>query len=200
MNAEQIRANLDAVAQRINSRKDLAHHARQTLLARAYVEARDALNALREEETARIDADRRKLERKLFGAGGLIPDPAAAVSRRDANDRAAELETPAAAQAALRRAERDGDATLAKAIAARAADLSADPAWAGIVHAYVAERPEDAETLKAMQALPDTSDGLWKLQQAMQYGLAAPEGLGDVSGYQADALAARPLDGETTAA
>ncbi|GAA1528531.1 hypothetical protein GCM10009730_42230 [Streptomyces albidochromogenes] len=170
------------------------------MLARVYVEARNALDQLREDESAAVGRERAKLERQLFGTTGFNPDPQTVIAKRDAADRAARYETPAEAEHAMRRAERDGDRMLAKAIASRAADHSGEPSWAALVHQYVSDKPTEAETLKAMQSLPDTNDPMWKLQQAMQYGLGAPQGLGDVQGHQVDALAALPLDGDVTAA
>ncbi|MET7619031.1 hypothetical protein [Streptomyces sp. NPDC005408] len=199
MNAEEIRQQLNNKARAINSKRDLAPRAKQTMLARAYVEARDAIAQLREEEIAAIGHERAKLDRKLFGTNGFSPDPQAVIARRDANDRAARFETPREAEHALRRADREGDHIMAKAIAARAADHSGEPAWSALVHQYVADRPNEAETLKAMQSLPDTNDPVWKLTQAMQYGVVAPEGLGDTSGARVDALAALPLDGDVAA-
>ncbi|MFE0273787.1 hypothetical protein ACFWZY_16950 [Streptomyces sp. NPDC058992] len=196
MNAEEIRAQLDSKVQRINSQRNLTGQAKQTMLARAYVEARDALTQLREQEVTQVARERQKLERKLFGTTGFNPDPQMVIARRDAADRAAKLETPAEAEKAMRRAERDGDASLAKAIASRAADWSGDPNWAAIVHQYVADKPAEAETLQAMQALPNTEDVMWKMSKAMEYGVLAPDG---VDMAMADSIARRPLDGDAAA-
>lgn len=200
MNAETIREQLTAQAARINGQRNLTPQAKRTLLARAYLDAANSLEQLRQDETAGIEAERRKLERKLFGNDGFKLDPNAAVSRRDAADRAARINDAAEAAHLMQRAERDGDTTLAKAIASRAADMAGDPIWGEVVNRYVADKPSEAETLKAMQELPDTADPIYRMQQAMRYGITTPEGLGDVSHYQAEALASQPLDGETAAA
>jgi hypothetical protein len=199
VNAEEIRQRLDDYTRRINGKRDLTPHAKRVMLARAFVEARDALDELKEQETKTVVRERTKLERKLFGTTGFNPDPQLLVAKRDADDRAAKYETPAEAHRALQRAERDGDHILAKAIASRAADWSADPHWSAIVHEYVAERPVEAETLKAMQELPNTDDGAFKIQQAMRYGLAVPDGLGEAHRHAVDALAQQPLDGDAAA-
>ncbi|MDX2560502.1 hypothetical protein PV371_12700 [Streptomyces sp. TX20-6-3] len=199
MNADEIRARLNDFAQRINGKRDLTPHAKRVLLARAYVEARDALDVLKEQETKAVVRERQKLERKLFGTTGFNPDPQLIIAKRDADDRAAKYETPADARRALQRAERDGDTILAKAIASRAADWGADPHWGALVQEYVAERPVEAETLKAMQELPNTDDGVFKLQQAARYGLYAPDGLGEAHRHQVDMLAQQSLDGDAAA-
>ncbi|MFF5919557.1 hypothetical protein ACFY8C_14545 [Streptomyces flavochromogenes] len=199
MNAEEIRQRLTDFTQRINGKRDLTPHAKRVMLARAYVEARDAIDELRQQETSNIAHERKKLERKLFGTTGFNPDPQLIIAKRDADDRAAKYQTPAEARHALQRAERDGDTILAKAIASRAADWSGDPHWGALLTEYVAERPAEAETLQAMQELPNTEDGVFKLQQAMRYGLVVPEGLGEAHRHQVDALAQMSLDGDVAA-
>ncbi|MGW8953031.1 hypothetical protein [Streptomyces sp. NPDC055709] len=197
MNAEEIRTVLDSKVQRINSQRNLTAQAKQTMLARAYVEARDALTQLREQEVTQVQRERQQLERKLFGTTGFNPDPQTVIAKRDAADRAAKYETPAEAEKAMRRAERDGDSILAKAIASRAADFSGEPSWARLVHEYVADKPREAETLQAMQSLPDTDDAVWQLSKAMEYGVLPPDG---VDMAMADTIARRPLDGDPAAA
>ncbi|MEE1819332.1 hypothetical protein PUR59_30500 [Streptomyces sp. SP18ES09] len=197
--ADEIRHSLTASAARINGQKDLTPHAKRVMLARAYVEARDGIDALREKETKDIQRERQQLERRLFGTTGFNPDPQLLIAKRDADDRAAKYETPAEARRALQRAERDGDSLLAKAIASRAADWSGDPQWGALVREYVAERPAEAETLKAMQELPDTDDAVFRLQQAMRYGIATPDGLGEAHRHSVDMLARQPLDGDAAA-
>ncbi|MCX4541454.1 hypothetical protein [Streptomyces sp. NBC_01565] len=196
MNADEIRHALDSKAQHIRGQKNLTARAKQTMIARAYIEARDALEQLKADEVAQIQRQRQQLDRKLFGTNGFSPDPNAVIARRDANDRAAKLETPAEAEHALHRAEREGDRIMAKAIAAKAADFSGDPVWAQILHQYVADKPEEAATLQAMTDLPDTDDGVWRLTKAMEYGIATPSDLGD---QLPEGLAALPLDGDVAA-
>lgn len=196
MNADEIRQNLDSKVRHINGLKNPSARAKQTMIARAYIEARDALDQLRQQEEEQIGRERTKLDRKLFGTNGFSPDPQAVIARRDANDRAAKLESPAEAEHALRRAEREGDRILAKAIAARAADYSGDPGWAQIVHTYVADKPDEAATLQAMQDLPDTDDVVWKVSKAIEYSAAKPSELGE---QLPEGLAALPLDGDAAA-
>ncbi|MGW0750385.1 hypothetical protein [Streptomyces sp. NPDC002587] len=200
MTPEEIRSRLDSTVQRINGLKNPSVRAKQTMIARAYIEARDALDQLKTDEVARISRQRQQLDRKLFGTNGFSPDPNAVIARRDANDRAAKLETPAEAQHALRRAEREGDRIMAKAIAAKAADYSGDPSWAQLLHTYVADKPEEAATLQAMQELPDTSDGMWQMRAAIEYSVPTPSALGDsVHPYQVAAIASQSLDGDAAA-
>ncbi|MFI1449074.1 hypothetical protein [Streptomyces virginiae] len=196
MNANEIRQNLDSTVQRIRGLKNPTARAKQTMIARAYLEARAGLDALKEQEVARIGRERQQLDRKLFGTNGFSPDPNAVIARRDANDRAAKLETPREAAHALHQAEREGDRIMAKAIAARAADYSGDPNWAQILNTYVADKPEEAATLQALVDLPDTNDGVWQFTKAVEYGIATPSELGD---QMPEGLAALPLDGDVAA-
>lgn len=92
MNADEIRARLNDFTQRINGKRDLTPHAKRVMLARAFVEARDALDGLREQETKAVIRERQKLERKLFGTTGFNPDPQLLIAKRDADDRAAKYE------------------------------------------------------------------------------------------------------------
>lgn len=196
MNADEIRQALDSKTDRIRGQKNLTARAKQTMIARAYLEARGALDGLKEQEVARIGRERTQLDRKLFGTNGFSPDPNAVIARRDANDRAARIETPTEAQHALRRAEREGDRIMAKAIAAKAADYAGDPSWAQLLNQYVEGKPDEAATLQALVDLPDTNDGVWQLTKAMEYGIATPSELGD---QMPEGLAALPLDGDVAA-
>jgi hypothetical protein len=193
MNADDIRQQFNTKTDAIKAKRDLTPRAKQTLLARAFVEARDALAELKQRDADQVNRQREKLERQLFGTTGFNPDPQAIIARRDANDRAAKYETPAEATAAMRRAERDGDRILAKAIASRAADWSGDPAWAHIVHTYVADKPQEADTLRALQDLPDTGDAVWQMRKAIEYSVGAPDGV-DIA--RADTQASQPLDAD----
>nr|WSX52209.1 hypothetical protein OG409_26735 [Streptomyces sp. NBC_00974] len=196
MNPSEIRENLDRKVQHIRGLKNPSARAKQTMIARAYLEARNALDSLKEQEIAQIGRQRQQLDRKLFGTNGFSPDPNAVIARRDANDRAAKLDTPRDAEHALRRAEREGDRIMAKAIAAKAAEYSGDPAWLGVLNTYVEGKPEEAATLQALVDLPDTDDGVWQISKAMEYGLATPSDLGD---QMPEGLAALPLDGDVAA-
>ncbi|MFI5671312.1 hypothetical protein [Streptomyces sp. NPDC051704] len=197
MNPNEIRESLDRKVEHIRGQKNLTARAKQTMVARAFIEARAALDALKEQEVARIERQRTELDRKLFGTNGFSPDPNTVIARRDANDRAAKLDTPRDAEHAMRRAEREGDRIMAKAIAARAADYSGDPSWAQLLNQYVEGKPEETATLQAMVDLPDTSDGMWQLAKAMEYGIATPSEIGD---QMPEGLAALPLDGDAPTA
>lgn len=197
MTPEDIRSRLDSTVQRINGLKNPSASAKRTMIARAYIEARDALTQLREQEAEQIGRQREQLDRKLFGTNGFSPDANAVIARRDANDRAAKLDTPAEAAHALRRAEREGDRIMAKAIAAKAADYSGDPSWAQLLNQYVEGKPEETATLQAMVDLPDTNDVVWRISKAMEYGVATPTELGE---QLPEGLAALPLDGDAPAA
>ncbi|WP_327282287.1 hypothetical protein OG723_12295 [Streptomyces sp. NBC_01278] len=197
MNPTEIRESLDRKVQHIRGQNNLTSRAKQTMVARAFIEARDALDQLREQDVARIERQREQLDRKLFGTNGFSPDPNTVIARRDANDRAAKLESPAEAAHAMRRAEREGDRIMAKAIAAKAADYSGDPSWAQLLNQYVEGKPEETATLQAMVDLPDTNDGVWRISKAIEYSIATPSELGD---QRPEGLAALPLDGDAPTA
>ncbi|WP_030543103.1 hypothetical protein [Streptomyces albus] len=178
----------DAV-QRIEARRELSDQAKRVAIARAYREARDHITAAGQQAIEQIETQRRTLTRRAFGQEGTA-DPTAAISRRDADTRAAQLEKPAEAARLLARAERNGDEHLARAIAAHAAELG----WSDVLGEYVGSRPDTADTITQLRQLPDTSDPSFKLQHAMTYSVAQPPQLGGMHDYSIDALADSDMD------
>ncbi|OEV03819.1 hypothetical protein AN219_37720 [Streptomyces nanshensis] len=173
----------------IRGRRGLSDEAKRIHIARAYKEARDSVTAMKQDHLDRINTERTKLHRKLFGHEG-VADAQTVIVRRDAADRAAKLTKPEQAEHALRVAESNGDTHLAQAIAKHAAEQS----WGAVVDTYMQSRPESAEAAQRLAALPDTNDGSWQLEQAMTYSVMQPSELGGMPDYSVDALAATELD------
>ena len=189
---EQIRQQVNDHADRIAAKRDLTTRAKQIHVARKYVEARDALNQLRQDDIASVDTKRRMLERRLYGSDGATVDPSAAISRRDARDRAAAIDKPELAEYELARAERSGDEHLAQAIAAEAADRG----WTGALQQYVNTRPEAADTVQQLLALPDTRQGAYQMTKAIEYSIAPPAILAGHSEASINMLARQPLESD----
>ncbi|WP_405426375.1 hypothetical protein [Streptomyces erythrochromogenes] len=189
MNTEQIRAAYQQQLDRIQNNRAYSDHARQVLAAKAWSQASQQLEQVRQTELAELAGRRDRLNRKMFGSTSSS-DPGTVLARRDAADRAAALDNPRIASDMLERAERDGDRTLAQAVAAHANTYG----WTDIVDQYAAGNPEFAEAAREWNALPGTGDQFWETKHAMSFLLTKPSGLDRLSDGQAHALAAEDME------
>ncbi|MFF7973836.1 hypothetical protein [Streptomyces sp. NPDC007905] len=189
-----INQRLASEVARINSRQSLSAQAKQIAIAKAYRTARDQVQAMRQAELDRVTGERAKLARRLWGHEGAA-DAQTVIVRRDAADRAAKLDSPEAAQRALRMAEANGDTHLAQAIAGQ----SYANGWADVVHTWLDTNPQAHDTASKLQELPDPTDGVWRMQQAMTYSVAQPTELGGMPDHHVDRLADTVLDGDAAA-
>ncbi|MFE2110369.1 hypothetical protein ACFXAF_31520 [Kitasatospora sp. NPDC059463] len=180
---------LAAETARITNSRTLSDEAKRIALAKAYTTARDHAAQLRQQAEDNTRNQRTTLERKLFGSTTDL-DPTAAISRRDAADRAAKLTDPVEAGRLLQRADRSGDQHLAQAIAAHAADMW----WWDIVEQWTNGRPDAAATIAALRDLPNVDDPVNKLTAAMTYAVPRPGPISNLTDYQLDTLAATQLD------
>ncbi|MEV5441414.1 hypothetical protein AB0N23_02520 [Streptomyces sp. NPDC052644] len=187
---DAIQTDLARKIDRINHNRTLSAEAKRIAIAREYRAARDAIHAAGQAVLDQVNGERNRLARKLFGYEGEA-DPAIVAIRRDAADRAARLDTPEAAQDALQLAEMNGDRYMAQAIAGHANAHM----WTSVVDTYLDAHPEAGEAATQLRALPDPSDGVWRMQHAMTYSVMQPSELGGISDYQVDALADTVLDG-----
>jgi hypothetical protein len=148
--ASQIATERDRVVERIMADQNLSPAGKQRAVARAHQQAVNAMDALKAnfQGGAVITAD--ELGKRLFGAQQVTG--ADAVSMRDAHDRAAQVEDPGEARNLLEAAHMYGDEHLAKAVGHKAYQMSQTPlfgpAWAPVLEAYAASRPEIAEQLQ----------------------------------------------------
>ncbi|MFD6065427.1 hypothetical protein ACFWC2_29310 [Streptomyces diastaticus] len=181
---------LTAAVDRIRGQRSLSDEAKRIAVARAYREARDAINSMRQAETDRIEGARAKLSRQLFGHVGEA-DAQTVIIRRDAADRAAKLTNRVDAERALKLAETNGDSHMAQAIAAHAQAHM----WPEVVSTYLTSRPQAGAAAEELSSLPDTADPGWRMGQAITYSLMRPSELEGISEYQVDALADTVLDG-----
>lgn len=161
--AEAIRQRHDDAQGRIASRADLSAEAKQSLSAQAYLDAKQAMTDLQAAAIGDDETRRRQLSGRLFGLDGITGDPvAAAVSLRDAQDRAVQLDTPEAASAALQLAEDSGDQIQARAIFQRAYIQSQAPfgaAWGDVLYAYCDARPQAANDLNELHDITRPTAG-----------------------------------------
>lgn len=135
--AAAVRGEFAAAVDRIRGDAGLSDAGKRRALAAAYLAARDRVARLQQAEADRNRTRVRALERALFGSAGDSTDPSTAISRRDAADRAAQLDSPDAALALLGRADRGGDHILAKAVL----EVAWGRDWQGVLDAWTDERP-----------------------------------------------------------
>ncbi|MDI2127950.1 hypothetical protein [Yinghuangia seranimata] len=182
--AEQIHDNYARRVDAIRGRRELSDHARRVALARAHRDTQNALTELHDQALADVAHERTRLERKIFGNTGTT-DPAAAISRRDAADRAAGLTDPRAAAQLLARAERSRDEHLAQAVAAHAAENG----WGDILTSYTATRPAAAQALDELSSLPNPDDLQLNFMRLVAHQAPTPPELGTLSAWQIAQLA-----------
>ncbi|MFJ7590105.1 hypothetical protein ACIQZO_22510 [Streptomyces sp. NPDC097617] len=189
MNAEQIRERYQQQLDRIQSNRAYSDHARQVLAAKAWSQASQQLEHVRQAELADLASRREQLDRKMFGSTSNA-DPGTVLARRDAADRAAAIDNPRIAAETLARANRDGDHTLAQAVAAHANGWG----WTDVVDQHAANTPGFGEAAQEWNGLPGTGDDFWETKHAMQFLLPKPGGLDRLSDAQAHALADEDME------
>lgn len=134
-----------------------------------------------------------RLENTLFGSGSKADDASAVISRRDAGDRAAQLDDEEAARRLLARAERTGDEPLARAIAERAFERR----WVNVTNEFLERRPELDAPMNELwsQRHPSMNDALVEILTMD----ANPEELSGLSEFDIDRLAeADPVEAPAT--
>lgn len=167
--------------------KDLNELGRNRQLARTYRDARAQVEAeLARRSNTAILRDRSDAS-SVLGVQGLSGDPQMLqMSMRQANDKVAEINDARELSELLRRATRQGDEVMARAVAARALELRVD----GPLHQFIEDRPE----------LDGAVERLWRGQEAehdtmhfstLLYALKPPE-LSGTPSWEIDRLADMP--------
>lgn len=166
---------LDAHNQRmadINANADLNPEAKARHIATSWATTKRDLAALQAEEQNSFAQRKTDLERNLFGhyaSGNSGPDRIIAV--RDAEDRASQLQSDDEAQALFERASRNGDAMLAKSVAAAAINNG----WQNTAGAYLKANPTAEKYLEEINAIErQQTDPAALLGAAMAYAVPTP--------------------------
>ncbi|MGY3845273.1 hypothetical protein ACWV2X_08515 [Streptomyces hydrogenans] len=189
MNRDQIMDTYQQQLDRIQSNRAYSDRAKQVLAAKAYTAASSALAKLRDDEVTAIDNRREFLYRRMFGRHDSA-DAQTVIARRDANDRAAKLDNPRVAEQQLRDALRQGDTTMAQAIAEHAAGMQ----WGDVLGAYGDTRPGFREVVEEYSDLTATrSSDQWGFMHTVQHVAPTPSNLGNMSEAQIASLAAEEL-------
>jgi len=170
----------------------LSQEGKRVRLARAYITTRDAVAQIQAGEQAANATRSDTLERDLFGLSGLA-DAGAAISYRDAQDRAANIEDSRDALRLLKQADLSGDVHLAKAVALRALQEG----WVDASSAYAASHLEIDGKMRELLSLHPTGDqGIAQLLgAAASYVVTAPAELAAVSDQAIAGLANGPQVG-----
>jgi hypothetical protein len=138
-----IQSRLDRTVESLRSNTSLSEKGRRVEMAKATVEARKMVDRVKAEVVTARKQTRDQLVRHLFG---LAPGEGDILAMRDAQDRAAKLETHEAASGALRQAQLAGDRSMAKAITHHAVTNG----WTGVVDQYVDGLPVTESTPVAL--------------------------------------------------
>lgn len=190
MNRDQINESYAQQIKRIEGSNVYSSHAKRVLAAKAYKQHQDAMEQLRQKELAAIETRREQLQRKMFGRENTA-DAQTVIARRDANDRAAQLDNPREAGDRLRDAIRQGDTTMAQALAQRAADFG----WSDVLETYAGYQPGFRETFAEYNELPDTSAGSeWSVHHSFAHVVHPSSVLHDAAPHQIEQLAAQDLE------
>ncbi|GAB3019539.1 hypothetical protein [Mycobacterium bourgelatii] len=179
----RIRASLDREIDAIRRNPRYSETGRLQEIAKATFNARKEAGSLRDRFTTNNEDVRKRLTAKLFGVPAGA-DATTTLVLRDAQDRAAKLDSADAAAAMLARALDLGDALLARAVAGEAYSRK----WRDVVAAY-AEATHLEDELAELDSLP--SGGLLKTGLNALFSIRAPREL--LSGLAGDLPDARLL-------
>ncbi|WP_432457943.1 hypothetical protein [Cellulomonas iranensis] len=137
----------------IRADSNLSDEGKVSEMAAAYTSAAETLRGLQSQEQASDSARRTSLMREVFGIQGT-PDPSAAISYRDAQDRAASLVNERDAVRLIEQADLSGDEHLARA----AARSAYENGWGDALTAFAASRPQLASKLQELRELQPSID------------------------------------------
>jgi hypothetical protein len=186
--AGAIRNALGAAVDRIGCQASLTPEAQLCLVARAYTTAKAQMDALSTDTAAKTDARMRVLTAQVWGLADFSGDRvSAAISLRDATDRAQALDSIPAAANLLTTAERSGDELLARAVACQADAMG----WDDVAGAYFATRPAAAKANAELHSLVPSLKNMNAVDLFL-YVLPTPAGLNASNPYRIQQIADDP--------
>jgi len=186
--ANAIRDSLGAAVDRIGCQASLTPEAQLCLVARAYIAAQAQMDKLSTDVAAKTDARMRLLTAQVWGLADFSGDRvSAAISLRDATDRAQALDSIPAAMNLLTTAERSGDELLARAVACQADAMG----WDDVAGAYFATRPAAAKANAELHGLVPSLKSMNAVDLFL-YVLPTPAGLNASNPYRIQQIADDP--------
>ncbi|GAA2796540.1 hypothetical protein [Streptomyces showdoensis] len=190
MNREQIMARYQQQIARIEGSQIYSSHAKQVMAAKAWKAAQGEMDTLRQDEVDAIRGRREQLQRKMFGRENTA-DAQTVIARRDANDRVAKLDNPRLATSQLRDAIRQGDRTMAQALAQRAATLN----WTDVLETYADYQPDFRDHVNEYNELPDPDQASqWTISHGFAHVVPTPGILSNLSTTHIAGLAEQDLE------
>ncbi len=172
-----VRAEYYRQVEAVRGDRDLSPEGKKTRITAAWRKAASEAKQLQQELRESRETRRQELQRRAFGP----PYPRLAseserqlvqMNFRHALDRAEQVTNAEQATQLLERAARTGDGALAKAVAA----VSAERNYASTLEAYLATRPEDAETFRELSEL--CLARATQLTEAMLFSIERPPEVG----------------------
>jgi hypothetical protein len=143
--------------QPIEQDEQLSDKGRKQRLAVTYLQHKRGIDTELQKMAAGVVNTDRDDASRVFGISGLPGDPASlSISRRDAGDRVASIDTAKELGELLRRANRSGDEVLARACAERATQMQG-PAAAEVMNEFLNARP----------SLDAAGERLWNAERAV---------------------------------
>jgi hypothetical protein len=178
-------------AERLRDDPDYTQQYKNQRLAAAYLAAREEMTQVKAVHEHALRADRTRAERALFGLGSQASG-SEVISFRDASDRAGQLQNPAEAMTALRRASAGGDTQLAAAIARHArtqgwADVAAT--WAEDAGPAACRHLDDLAEADSTAAFWDSGPG--RFAASAIFRVDAPRELAGLTDTQIEQAAAQ---------
>jgi hypothetical protein len=171
--------------ERVRRDPNLSDVGKQRAMAKLYVQTRDDVAMMREAADRAYRTRYSQLESVAFGIHAQSSDPSAAISLRDALDRAAQVANPDEARQLLNRAVVTGDETLARAIALTAysnqgpQDLGDH--WAAVYDHYRQAQPAQRQkVLDELDTLRQADSKQARFADALSTGVSRPTELANV--------------------
>ena len=174
----------------IRSDPTLSPEGKRNRMAGIYATARNTVARLQADDQAATSARRTTLERDLFGLTGFT-DASAAISFRDAQDRAVGITDERDALRLLHQAELSGDDHLSKAVVLR----GLQEAWPAVSAAYATARPGAAAKMQELASVSTTGIADF-LSASASYYMPAPRELAGIPDHTIDELARADTSGE----
>lgn len=170
---------------RVRRDPNLSDVGKQRAMAKLFVQTRDEVAQMRQTADQAYRTRYSQLESVAFGIHAQSSDPSAAISLRDALDRAAQVANPDEAGQLLNRAAVTGDETLARAIAMTAytnlGDHDLGEHWAGVFNHYRENQPAERQRiLDELDTLRHADSKRARFRDAMATGVSRPTELANV--------------------
>lgn len=191
--AQNIQSGFRQQVEYIRADKRLTEQGKRQAIAATYLEAKQQLGALKNDESTKRTNEIGSLRRLLFGTAGTA-DAQTAISYRDAQERVGRLALDESDKAAklLDQAMLSGDDVLVKAVIQRALDAQ----WADVANMYIEKHPYYGQKLEELWNLEgDSSEGIDTVAfiNSTVFHLDKP---GEISGYFDDARIEAVANGE----